>query len=48
VFPQGGGKETQNRETESVPAKIGVRNTVGVTTGRFSNLSDITIIMERE
>jgi hypothetical protein len=40
VFPRGGGRE-----------KIGGGNTVGVAPGRFSNLSNVTIIatiMKRE
>jgi hypothetical protein len=46
-----GGKKTQNTETEAVPVKIGGGNTVGVTPGRFSTLSNVNTIitaMKRE
>jgi hypothetical protein len=46
-----GGGETQNRETEAVPVKIGWENTAGVALGRFSTLFDINTIitaMKRE
>jgi hypothetical protein len=51
VFPGGGSGETRNHETEDVPTKIGGGNTIGVTSGCFSNLSDITntaTMMKRE
>jgi hypothetical protein len=46
-----GGGEAPNTETEVVPVKIGGGNTVGVTPGCFSTLSDINTIitaMKRE
>jgi hypothetical protein len=45
VFPRGGGGETQNTETEAVPAKIEGGNAAGVTPGCFSTLSDINTII---
>jgi hypothetical protein len=51
AFPRGGGRETQNCETEVVSAKIGGGNAIGVASGRFSNLHDITntaTMMKRE
>jgi hypothetical protein len=50
MIPRQGGEETQNRETEAVPAKIGGGNATGVAPGRFSTLSDDNTIttMKRE
>jgi hypothetical protein len=51
VFLRGGGRETQNHETEAVPAKIGGEDGTRVARGRFSNLSNITntsTMMKRE
>jgi hypothetical protein len=39
-----GGGETQIREIEVVPAKMGGGNATGVTPGRFSTLSDVNTI----
>jgi hypothetical protein len=46
-----GGGETQNIETEVVPAKIGGGSAAKVAPGRFSTLSDVNTIittMKRE
>jgi hypothetical protein len=46
-----GGGETQNTETEIVPAKIGGGNAAGVAPGCFSTLSHVNTIitvMKRE
>jgi hypothetical protein len=51
VFPRRGGGETRNTKIEVVLVKIGGGNTVGVSPGCFSNLSNITTIdtaMKRE
>jgi hypothetical protein len=43
--------EIRNIKIEAIPAKIGGGNTARVTSGRFSNLSNITniaTIMKRE